>query len=96
MAVVLIAAIAVVFNPNLSNSTEQKPETTQIIDMLERNVTVPIDVNRIVGVNPGCLRLLTYVGASDRVCGIEVFESDFTGRPYAMAQSWWMEKESAK
>jgi iron complex transport system substrate-binding protein len=85
VAVVLIAAIVVVVNPNLSGTQEQQPETQQIIDMLGRNVTVPIEVNRIVGVSPGCLRLLTYMGASDIVCGIEEFETDLAGRPYAMA-----------
>ncbi|PVX24805.1 MAG: hypothetical protein CW691_06440 [Candidatus Bathyarchaeum sp.] len=84
-AALLIAAIVVVFNPNLSGSTEQQPETTQIIDMLGRNVTVPTDINRIVGVSPGCLRLLTYMDANEMVCGIEEYETDSTGRPYAMA-----------
>jgi iron complex transport system substrate-binding protein len=85
VAVVLISAIAVAFNPSLSGATKQQPETTQIIDMLGRNVTVPTNINRIIGVSPGCLRLLTYMGASEMVCGIEEFETDLTGRPYAMA-----------
>jgi iron complex transport system substrate-binding protein len=84
-AVVLISAIVVVLNPNLSGTPEQKPETQQIIDMLGRNVTVPTTVNRIIGVSPGCLRLLTYMDASDLVCGVEEFETDLAGRPYAMA-----------
>jgi iron complex transport system substrate-binding protein len=85
VAVILIAAIAVVFKPNLSGTTEQQPETRQIIDMLGRNVTIPTNINRIVGVSPGALRLLTYMNASAMVCGVEEFETDLAGRPYAMA-----------
>lgn len=85
LVVVLIAAIIVAFKPNFSGTTEQQPETIQIIDMLGRNVTVPTNINRIVGVSPGCLRLLTYMDASAMVCGIEEFETDLAGRPYAMA-----------
>jgi iron complex transport system substrate-binding protein len=85
VAVVLIAAIVVVVKPNLSGTTEQQPETIQIVDTLGRTVTVPTEINRIVGVNPGCLRLLTYMNAYDMVCGIEEFETNVDGKPYAMA-----------
>jgi iron complex transport system substrate-binding protein len=85
VAVVLIAGIVVFFKPNLSGNAEQQSTTRQIIDMLGRNVTIPIDIDHIVGVSPGCLRLLTYMDASTMICGIEEFETDLAGRPYAMA-----------
>jgi len=85
VVVVLIAAIAVVFNPNLSGPTEEQPETQQIIDMTRRTVTVPSDIQRIIAINSGCLRLLTYMDASDMVCAVEEVEASSSGRPYAMA-----------
>jgi iron complex transport system substrate-binding protein len=85
VAVVLIAAIAVLFNPNISEPTEQKPETQEITDMTGRTVTVPTEINRIVAICSGCLRVLTYMDAADLVCVVEELEGDATGRPYAMA-----------
>jgi len=85
VAVVLVAAIAVTLNPNLSGNPEQEPETQEIVDMAGRTVTVPTEINRIVAVCSGCLRVLTYMDAADLVCAVEETESDPTGRPYAMA-----------
>jgi iron complex transport system substrate-binding protein len=53
--------------------------------MAGRTVTVPNDVSRIVGLNYGALRLITYLEASDLVCGVEQIENPLDGRPYAMA-----------
>jgi iron complex transport system substrate-binding protein len=84
VAVVLVSALAVVFwSPPVSPS--QQAGTQQVIDMTGREVTVPNDIQRVVAVNPGALRLVTYLDASDLVCGVEEVESDLAGRPYAMA-----------
>ena len=48
-------------------------------------VTVPNNVTRVIGVNYGALRLITYLGAASMVCGIEQTETELAGRPYAMA-----------
>jgi iron complex transport system substrate-binding protein len=86
VAVVLVSVVAVDLNTDLLlGSEKERSGTQQIIDMVGRNVTVPNNINSIVGVSPGCLRLLTYMDASDLVCGIEEFETDLAGRPYAMA-----------
>lgn len=85
VAVVLVAAIVVVFNPNLSGNPEQNPETQQITDMIGRTVTVPTEITRVVAICSGCLRVLTYMDASDMICAVEEVEGDATGRPYAMA-----------
>ncbi|XHH09935.1 MAG: ABC transporter substrate-binding protein [Candidatus Bathyarchaeia archaeon] len=53
--------------------------------MVGRTVTVSNYVTKIVGVNYGCLRLLTYMEASSLVCGVEQTEATSNGRPYAMA-----------
>ena len=61
--------------------------TVKITDMLGREVEVPKDVNKIVCVGPGCLRLITYLKATDKVVGVEDAEKkwDIYGRPYRIA-----------
>ncbi len=53
--------------------------------MAGRTVTVPNNVSKVVGLNYGALRLITYMDASDLVCGVEQVEISLDGRPYAMA-----------
>jgi iron complex transport system substrate-binding protein len=84
VAVVLISAFAVLLWAPPGNSGPQSG-TQQIVDMAGRTVTVPNDVQRVIAVNSGCLRLLTYMDASDIVCAVEEVESNSSGRPYAMA-----------
>jgi iron complex transport system substrate-binding protein len=64
-------------------------EQTQIItDATGRTVSVPVKVNRVICSGPGALRLLTYLGAQDRIVAvddIEVRRSQFDARPYALA-----------
>jgi ABC-type Fe3+-hydroxamate transport system, periplasmic component len=74
-------------NPTVTAGPTATPEpTTQVVtDMVGRTVTVPYKVTRIIGVNYGCLRLLTYMNASSLVCGVEQSETPADGRPYAMA-----------
>jgi iron complex transport system substrate-binding protein len=61
-------------------------ETLSVVDAAGRTVAVPRDARRIVGLGPGCLRLLVYLGATDRVVGVERFESTMEkSRPYRLA-----------
>jgi len=62
-------------------------ETISVTDMSGRIVDVPKEVDEIVCIGPGALRLITYLQATDKVVGIEGgFEKDSsTGRPYIMA-----------
>ena len=47
---------------------------------------VPDDPSRIVCLGPGCLRLIAFLEATNRVVGIERFEiAQKTGRPYRLA-----------
>ncbi len=55
-----------------------------IKDMLDREVSVPQNIKKIVGINPGALRLLVYMNAVSLVSGVEEVEQRY-GRPYAMA-----------
>ncbi|MHC1789192.1 ABC transporter substrate-binding protein [Solidesulfovibrio sp.] len=60
--------------------------TMTVTDAAGRAVTVPVDPHRILCLGPGCLRLVVYLEAQDRVVGIEGFEiSRKTGRPYNLA-----------
>jgi iron complex transport system substrate-binding protein len=58
-----------------------------IVDALGRHVTVPVNVSRVVAVGPGALRIVVYLGAWDRVVGVEAVEKKWgpMGRPYVMA-----------
>lgn len=54
-----------------------------VVDSAGRTVEVPADVKRIICVGPGCLRLVCYLGAQDKVVGIEAFEkTQQVGRSY--------------
>jgi len=56
-------------------------------DLSGRDVSVPAEVRRLVAIGPGALRLVVYLGATDRVVGIEDMERrmvrDPWVRPYA-------------
>ena len=60
--------------------------TIEITDMEGRNVTVPVDPDRIVCIGPGALRLIVYLQAESKVVGVEDMEKmNPVGRPYWMA-----------
>ncbi len=58
-----------------------------VTDLAGRTVAVPDKVERLVALGPGALRLVTYLGAVDRIVGIEDFERRMSRnvyeRPYA-------------
>lgn len=79
---ILLAVVVVSQRPNLVYA---QPMTT-VQDAAGRTVQVPVDPSRIVCLSSGCLRLIVYLGAADKVVGIEKFEKDMTlGRPYRLA-----------
>ncbi|MCW4006591.1 MAG: ABC transporter substrate-binding protein [Candidatus Bathyarchaeota archaeon] len=84
VAVICASAFVVLYNP-LSENPNAEPQTRTITDMTGRTVTIPTEINSIIALNPGALRLVTYMGASDMICGVEQHETDLAGRPYAMA-----------
>jgi len=59
--------------------------TVTIEDSLGRSVKVPEEVERIVGVEAGALRMITYLEATDLVVGVENFEKRDRKRPYRLA-----------
>ena len=56
-------------------SQETAPETRIITDSMDRNVEIPYSVERIVCVGVGALRYTCYVGGTDRVVGVEDYET---------------------
>jgi len=64
-------------------------DTRTVTDLAGRRVTVPGHVERLIALGPGCLRLVAYLGAVDKVVGMEQTEQrmDKTWffRPYAAA-----------
>jgi iron complex transport system substrate-binding protein len=89
---VLISAIVgmAIYNGylNLEDFFEDNSNKRTITDSLGRKVKVPDadDINRIVGIQPGSLRLLIYMKAENLVCGVEDIEKTMDyGRPYIYA-----------
>ena len=69
--------------------TDYRRDLRTVRDLAGREVAVPREVNRLVALGPGALRLVVYLGAADRIVGIEDFERrmarDLYVRPYASA-----------
>ena len=77
-ALLTVAALAAV--PAAANDTQT------ITDMAGRNVTIPVNPERIVCLSPGTLRLIVYLQAQDLVVAIEDLETKFPmNRPYYFA-----------
>ncbi len=61
-------------------------DTVTVTDLVKRTVKVPRNPDRIVCLSPGTLRLICYLGAQDKLVGVEQFEkSRPVGRPYRLA-----------
>lgn len=82
---IVIATVAVGYYHDPSMPSAASSGTHDVTDMTGRTVTVPNNITRVVGLNYGALRLITYMNASSMVCGVEQTEIDIAGRPYAMA-----------
>lgn len=68
-----------------SQSRERSMQAGTVKDMQGREVILPDRIERIAGVRPGALRLLAYMGVTDRVVGIEQVEKGGDDRPYMRA-----------
>lgn len=63
-------------------------EERRITDMAGRTATIPQKVDRVICSGAGCLRLLTYLKAHDRIVAVDSIEvkgSPIDARPYAIA-----------
>lgn len=89
-AVVLLAAVLALVL--LRSSIRPRPESADgrtVTDLAGREVVVAEELERLVAFGPGALRLVAYLGATDRIVGIEDMEKrmarDLYVRPYASA-----------
>ena len=61
-------------------------ENILVTDLLGREVSIPAEVDRVVTVGPGALRLFVYAGNLDFLVGIEEIDTgDVSFRPYMLA-----------
>lgn len=62
--------------------------TQQITDAAGRTLVIPEKIDHIICSGPGCLRLVSYLGAQNLVVGVDDIETrnnQFDARPYAFA-----------
>ncbi len=60
--------------------------TIKVTDMAGRQVEAPFDPEHIVCIGPGALRLIVYLQAESKLCGVENMEKMYPGgRPYWLA-----------
>jgi iron complex transport system substrate-binding protein len=58
----------------------------EVTDMADRQVSVPLDPERIICIGPGTLRLIVYLQAESKLAGVEDMEKmNPRGRPYWLA-----------
>lgn len=76
----------------LNTSSNQNGPVREVTDMLGRRVEIPVQVDSMIGVGPGALRLLVYMDLVNRVSGIEDVELR-PGRPYTFARPALVEKQ---
>lgn len=63
-----------------------EPGKITVTDLLGRQVSITVPVERVVAIGPGALRLYCYVNGANKVVGIEQMDKeDPTGRPYLLA-----------
>jgi iron complex transport system substrate-binding protein len=68
------------------NDTLENTSKSNIVDLLDRDIELPKDVNEIVAIGPGALRLCSYFHITDKIVGIEKIDKDSSiGRPYLLA-----------
>lgn len=83
-AVILLVAIVLI---SLPPSRAPTAAGRKVTDLAGREVAIPVRIGRLVALGPGSLRLVAYLGATDRVVGIEDFERRMARdpwlRPYA-------------
>lgn len=73
---------------------QEGDSTVTVVDGLGREVSVPFDPDFVICSGPGCLRLLAYLKAQDRIVAVDDMEGrrpDFEARPYALANPWFEE-----
>jgi iron complex transport system substrate-binding protein len=65
----------------------------KVTDLAGREVSVPGKIERLVALGPGALRLVAYLGAVDRIVGIEDFERRMAHDPYVRPYASTLDEE---
>lgn len=78
VVVVVVAAVAVY---GLNRGEDDSSEGTTVTDMLGRNVEIPGNVDSIVCLSAGSVRLACYMGAADMIVGIDKMDAMASGSP---------------
>jgi len=81
--VILVALIVLIFSLSIS--------AAEVEDLAGRKIEVPAQIDKIVAVGPGALRLVVYLEAEAKVVGVEEFERRSQERPYILAKSELLE-----
>ncbi len=77
------------------NQSQSQANKEEITDMAGRKVKIPNKVNKVIGIGPSALRLITFVNATDKVVGVEQTEKKWGKlNPYNMAHPEIQEKTS--
>jgi iron complex transport system substrate-binding protein len=79
----------------LAISGAASAQAREITDALGRLVEIPDTIDRVICSGPGCLRLLTYLGATEMVVGVDEIEtrpSAAAPRAYAIAHPEFREQ----
>jgi len=89
---VFLAFICACFETSGNNAEENHPDSLiTVIDGLGRSMQVPWNPDHVICSGPGCLRLLVYLQAQDRVVAVDDMEGrrdQFDARPYFLANPW--------
>ncbi len=70
-----------------TTKTPSSSATTTVTDSFGRPVTIPVNPERIICSGSGCLRYIVYLGAQDKVAGVDSIEKKVQpqeGRAYAI------------
>lgn len=82
-SVLLIIVFSFICCNNQGRAEQSDPDIV-VTDMLGRKVTVPANIDKVVALRAGALRLLVYMDAADMIAGVEENEKR-SSRPYLLA-----------
>ncbi len=83
--VIQVVALLIFMSSSCGNpDTPAEGDTVVVDDLLGREVSVPANVEKVVGVRAGALRMLVYMDAVSLIAGVEEPERN-SDRPYMLA-----------
>ncbi len=94
LKIITFASIFILITSSLGCIQQgQGQEQEKVEDMLGREIDVPNEVNKVIGVGPGSLKMITYLNATDKVVGVEKSVTSWEkNNPYNLANPELREK----